>query len=299
VAETRGHRVTELLPAIGEAVNGTIGSRNEGETEFELGCGRSAQQYRMNVTPLRGKHGEELGHLLLLHDITSERRTQARLLEQERVVATLQERERLARELHDGVGQVLGYLSLQTHAVRKRLQEGEGEKVDSQLLRLATVAQNAHGEVRESIFALTAASSANWSFLSTLRRYLNEFQANYGLDAELTVADGVDESLFDSHSAVQLLRVVQEAVTNARKHAGACTVRVIVDARGGHACIKICDDGCGFDADGLGHDRDGHFGLAFMRERMAHIGGSVEIESRPGGGTQVTLDAPVRNGDGR
>ncbi len=299
IAEMRGHDPAELLPAMGDAVKAGAQSRNKAEAEFESGDGPSGRQYRVNVTPLRDKRGDDLGKLLLLRDVTDEKRAHITLLEQERVVATLQERERLARELHDGLGQVLGYLSLQTQAVRKWLQEGEVEKADAQLVRLSGVAQNAHAEVRESIFALTAASSADWSFLSTLERYLEECRANYALDAELSVGGGVDEALFSPRSAVQLLRVIQEAVTNAHRHAGACTIRVTVQARGDGARIAVSDDGCGFDARGLGEDRNGHFGLQFMRERMEQIGGKVEIESRPGGGTQVTLDAPARNGDGR
>jgi PAS domain S-box-containing protein len=299
VAEMRGHKPADLVPAMGDAVEAIARSENRVEAEFELPGGPSARQYRMNVTALRDKRGDEFGTLLLLHDVTEEKRAQITLLEQERVLATLQERERLARELHDGLGQVLGYLSLQTQAARKWLQEGEAEKADAQLVRLSGVAQKAHGEVRESIFALTAASSADWSFLSTLEQYLKECRANYALDAELSVGGGVDEALFSPNCAVQLLRVVQEAVTNAHRHAGACTVRVAVQARGGRARITVSDDGCGFEVRGLRQDRDGHFGLQFMRERMAHIGGKVEIESRPGGGTQVTLDAPALNGEGR
>ena len=90
------------------------------------------------------------------------------MLEQQRVVATLQERERLARELHDSVGQVLGYLSLQAQTARKRLQDGDGEKAESLLGRLTDVAQHAHADVRESILALKAASSEDWSLLPTL-----------------------------------------------------------------------------------------------------------------------------------
>jgi signal transduction histidine kinase len=232
-----------------------------------LGDGPQGRKYKLAASVLRDKQRDGIGRLLLLHDSTEEKRAQERLLEEQEVVATYKERERLARELHDGIGQVLGYLSLQTQAARKWLQEGEVEKADVQLVRLSGVAQKAHGEVRESIFALTAASSADWSFLSTLERYLEECRANYALDAELRVSGGAEEALFSPRSAVQLLRVIQEAVTNAHRHAGACTVRVTVQARGDRACI-----------------------------RMGHIGGEIEIESRPGGGTQVTLDAPALNG---
>ena len=112
------------------------------------------------------------------------------------MVATLQERERLARELHDGVGQVLGYLSMQAQTARKRLHDGDAEKADSLLARLADVAQHAHVDVRESILALTAASSEGWSFLPTLEHYLRDFQEQYGVQTELSVTDDVSEECF-------------------------------------------------------------------------------------------------------
>ena len=212
-------------------------------------------------------------------------------------MATLQERERLARELHDSVGQVLGYLSMQAQTIRKRLRDGDGEMADGLLARLTDVAQHAHEDVRESILALKAASSEDWSFLPTLGRYLEDFRAQYGMATELLVADGVSEETFTPQAGVQLLRVIQEALNNARRHAGPCRVCMSIERQGDQACIRVTDDGCGFEPRDL-ELRDGdHFGLAFMRERMAQIAGSVTIDSQRGAGTSVNLEVPV--GEGR
>ena len=272
-----------------------------GASEFSVESGSGRRQYLVETTALEDKRGHELGRLLLLHDVTEQRVAQARLLEQERVVATVRERERLAREIHDGLGQVLGYLSLQAQTARKHLREGGVEKADLLLSRLTDVAQHAHADVRESILALKAASSADWSFLPTLDRYLRDVRTQYGLQTELAVADGVAEETFAPHAGVQVLRVIQEALTNARKHGRACKVCVAIERRGDQACIVVTDDGCGFDAALIEPDGRKHYGLTFMRERMAQIDGSVEIDSRPGAGTCVRLAVPVggeREGQG-
>ena len=283
---------TDIRPVVG------IGHAAS-EVEFDVGKRSSdARHYLLEETPLKDRRGFGLGRLLLLHDVTEQKRAQARLVEQERVVATLQERERLARELHDGMGQVLGYLSLQAQTARKRLHEGDDEKADALLARLTDVAQHAHVDVRESILALKAASSEDWSFLPTLDRYLQDFQAQYGIRTELSVADGVSEESFEPKASVQLLRVIQEALTNARKHGAAGTVCVSVGQDGDQACIAVTDDGCGFDPQRSGSDAGRHFGLVFMRERMAQIEGSVTIESGPGAGTSVKLKVPL-HGDGK
>jgi PAS domain S-box-containing protein len=252
-------------------------------------------RYLIETTSLEDRRGQSLGRLILLHDVTEQERTQARLLEQERVVATLQERERLARELHDSVGQVLGYVSLQAQTASKRLRDGDAGKTEELLSRLASVAQHAHADVRESILALHTDPSADWLFLPTLRRYLEDFETQYGVATRLEV-DGVTDDSFPPRAGVQLLRVIQEAMTNARRHGHAQTISVALERRGDQTHITVADDGEGFDPLALGADGDGHFGLGFMRERMAQIGGDVTIDSTPGAGTWVQLTAPAGRG---
>jgi PAS domain S-box-containing protein len=264
------------------------------EVELVLGYEGRPRYYVADRMPLNDRYGC-VGGLLLLHDVTEQRRAQARLLEQERVVATLQERERLAREIHDSVGQVLGYVSMQAQTIRTRLGGGDGLEADALLVRLADVAQRSHADIRESILALRSASSNDWAFLPALRRYMQDFEAEYGVRTELLVADGVTEEVFRPESGVQLLRVVQEALTNARKHAGASLVSIRMERTDERARVVVTDDGCGFEVDRARTDGDRHFGLAFMRERMAQIDGSIAIDSTPGAGTSVLLEVPIHD----
>lgn len=281
----------EVLPLGDPGPNGG-GPR---ETSLDLDGEGGLRRYLVETTPLDDRRGRPLGGLVLLHDVTEQERAQARLLEQERVVATLQERERLARELHDSVGQVLGYLSMQAQTAGKRLRDGDDAKAEELLTRLASVAQHAHADVRESILALRAASSDDWAFLPTLRHYLKDFQAQYGVTTELT-ADGVSDDTVPPHAGVQVLRVIQEAMTNARRHGRATTIAIEVERGEDDVLVTVTDDGGGFDPTTLKANGDGHFGLGFMRERMTQIAGDVTIDSRPGAGTRVRLTAPLGGG---
>jgi PAS domain S-box-containing protein len=296
----RGCKAQSLLPPVGDTAD--LGAPSgpadaSGEQEFELGEGASVRHYRMVTTPLTDRHGQGLGRLLLLHDVTEQKKAQAQLVDQERAVATLRERERLARELHDSVGQVLGYVSLQAQSARKSLRDGDGERADAQLGRLAEVAQDAHADVRESILALRTGSPEGRLFLPELRRCLEDFQTHYDIHTELAISDGLSDEMFEANVAVQLLRVIQEALTNARKHAEASTVRVTIEHHQGRASIRVTDDGRGFDPTGIATDPGQHFGLAFMKERMQQVGGRVRVESRPGAGTTVYLDVPIQAGE--
>lgn len=289
----RGKPLSEVMPAV-TSVAEDLESGETGQTEITLGEGISARQYTLNVTSLRDRHGDVIGKLLLLHDITGRKQAQKRIIEQQSIVATLQERERLARELHDSIGQVIGYVGIQAQTARKYVNDGNNEKADSLLERLVEVAKDTHADVRESILNLRIASPQDWSFLPALKNYLDNFQKNYGIHIELIHSDGTAEDTFDSSAGVHLLRVIQEALTNARKHSDAHNVKVSLNRVGNVMHITLTDDGRGFDYGQFEEDNDNHFGLAFMRERMAHVGGSLEIDSKAGEGTTVKIVVPFR-----
>ncbi len=290
----RERDASEMLPAN----SGILAQADKAaivQCEASLGAGNAARHYSLDLTPLRDRRGELLGQLLLMHDVTGHKRAQAQVLEQHRVVATLQERERLARELHDGIGQVLGFVVMQAQAIRKWVRDGDDEKAESLLGRLAQIASDAHADVRESILNLRTGPAQQWSFVPALRQHLDSFQANYGIRTELSLSDAIGERTFDPATEVQLLRVIQEAMTNARKHGSAHTLGVAVGRDGTQTRITIADDGCGFDIGRSEQDAGGHYGLVLMRERMAEMGGSLRIDSRPGAGTVISLDVPTRN----
>jgi signal transduction histidine kinase len=286
-----GKAVTEIMP-----VNLSLPGDNSHPTPIEITIGgeNAIGYYSLNITSLVDKRGQLLGYLLLLHDITEQKQAQAQILQQQQVVATLKERERLARELHDSIGQVLGYVNLQAQTIRQWVQAGNSEKAESLLIRLADVAKGAHTDIRESILNLKAGSSQSWAFLPTLRQYLNDFQTFYSIPTELSILDGLREDTFEPAAEVQLLRVIQEALSNARKHAGARTIRVTLNMVNNRGYITISDDGSGFDPQKINLESGKHFGLVFMKERMSQIGGTLDIESQPCAGTVIKLEVPTR-----
>ena len=289
----RGKLLTELMPVDEELIT-QLENQKTVPADITLGKDESARHYNLNSTKLKGRYDEVIGRLLLLHDVTEQKKAQTKILEQQRVVATLQERDRLARELHDGIGQVLGYVSMQVQTALKWVRDGNKDKAGSIMERIAAVAKDAHTEVRESIHNLRTGSDRNGSLIAALKKYVNRFQANYGIRAELSIAEGIGENTFDPAVDAQLLRVIQEAMTNCRKHSNAHILKVDVELDGSKAFITIRDDGHGFDPGQVEREGSGHFGLAFMRERMEQVGGSLKIDSTPGGGTILKLDVPIR-----
>jgi PAS domain S-box-containing protein len=302
----RGKTWQQLFPAkrpppAWPDVNERPGLTAEEVADMTFGGGSEVRHYAPALSPLQDHREVIVGHLLLLRDVTEQREAQARLLEQQCVLATLRERERLARELHDSAGQILAYVSVQAQAVARLVHDGDAITAEAQLRRLAEAAQEAHADLRESILGLRAGPVGDWAFLAALRHYLAGFSAQSGIVTELAVQPGLGEAAFPASSGIQMLRVIQEALTNARKHSGAHRVWVTLEQEKGEAVIVVEDDGAGFDPNGFdpgklaaGH-AGGHYGLAFMADRMAEIGGRLTIESEPGAGTRVVLHAPIRS----
>ncbi len=226
----------------------------------------------------------------------------ARLYEAVRGMATLEERERIAREMHDGLAQALGFLSLKLALVERGLDGGEAASLRRELSDMRKVANDAYEEVRQAIFGLRTMVSRGLGLVPTLSEYLHEFSQQAGVQVRLEVPGDQARIRFSPEAEVQLVRIVQEALNNVRKHAGARTARVRLWLEGAEALLAIEDDGAGFDPTQAVTSAGRHFGLATMRERAESVGGTLTIQSDAGRGTRVTLRLPTakaRTGGGR
>jgi signal transduction histidine kinase len=189
--------------------------------------------------------------------------------------AVAEERARVAREIHDGLAQYL--FAVSTHA---SMLEAGADPAET-LPKLKEAALAAQQEARYAILALSSASGRA-PFDSALRRYVELLTADGLLDVELSidpeVALGPDEQ-------IELFKIVQEGLSNARKHAGARRAWVEIGARVGTRFVRLRDDGAGFQTDAGSTGQ----GLGNMRERAASIGGAFSLDSTPGGGTALEV----------
>lgn len=273
-------------------------SRSTANAELTASVGGEQRDFEIHVSPLADRGGSPTGKVILLHDATGRKRAQSQMLQQQRALAILEERDRLARELHDSLGQVLGFVNTQAQAVRELLANKHTAEADAHLARLIAVAQDVHADVREYIFGLKTAISPKQGLLPALEHYLQRFGQNYGLRTELIVCNEPADGTFQPAAEVQLLRIVQEALTNVRKHASASRVTVTFATNAGHAEIVVEDDGRGVDLEHLLAGSEQTFGLRIMRERVQEVAGNVEVVSAPGRGTKVIVRVPLQEGRG-
>lgn len=289
-----GRPIQDLLSANADLPE-EVNARDGTETEVSLGAGRETRYYAVNSSALRDWRGVDIGRLLLLHDVTAQKHAQAQIIAQQRALAMLQEREKLARELHDSLGQAFAFVNSQGQTVRRLLSRGDIPTADAYVGRLVDVAREADVDIRESILGLRA-SLAQQGLFAALAHYLAQYERNYGIRIDLQQPEPCWDGVFEPLVEVQLLRIVQEALTNVRKHAEARSVQVAFAFENGCARVTVRDDGRGFDPsvrpDGSGE----HVGLRIMHERAKEVGGSFSVHSEPDQGTVVVVRVPVRGG---
>ena len=218
----------------------------------------------------------------------------ARLHRLAREAAIAEERARLAREMHDSLAQVLGYVNTKAQAAQELLRAGKVDRASDQIGQLGQAAREAYVDVREHLLSLRTTLAADQGFLDALRQYLERWEEQSGVRAELqvTAADEVVRGLPPT-AELQLLRIIQEALSNVRKHAGATAATVRLGAADGRLAVAIEDNGAGFDPAALGPSAFPRFGLTGMHERAEAVGGTLEIRSAPGEGTRVLVCLPL------
>lgn len=204
-------------------------------------------------------------------------------------MAVVEERERLGREIHDGLAQTLSLLSIQVGQMRSLLSNGDVDGAAAELREMGRVIDAGYEEVREAITSLRLAAPRGTDWADWLQEYVYEFGLRHDLSTELNIPTDQVPLVFPPHQEVQLTRIIQEALNNVRKHARASQVHMAFIPNGRTLTLRIEDDGRGFDVSRVRH-RQGRYGLSTMQERAELLGGSLRIQSVPGQGTTITVE---------
>ena len=215
----------------------------------------------------------------------------ARHHQQVEQLMTRQERERLARELHDNIAQALSTLNLKVTRADGLLSAGQLDPARATLREMKEIVQETYTDVREAIFNLRDDRAGSSRFLPALQEYLSDYRLHYGIDVNLQL----DRELLPQLPAnvwLQLIRIIQEALTNVRKHAQVSRAVIEVGVDGDWIRICVSDKGLGFDPACIGQASRRRYGLQTMAERAESVGGRLELNSRFGEGTSVVVYVP-------
>ncbi|HEY3209672.1 MAG TPA: GAF domain-containing sensor histidine kinase [Actinomycetota bacterium] len=229
---------------------------------------------------------QELVEMLAAHAAIAIENTE--LLERSRELTVMEERNRLARELHDSVIQTLFSAVFTAEAAAELLDRDPG-LARGEVQKLQELAKGAVQEMRSLVFELRPAEIEVEGLVPTLRKHVDVLRRVYGTDIDLTVEGGRRLNLAAER---ELFRIAQEAIRNALKHSGGSRISVDVRMRDSMVSLSVSDDGVGFDPSSP-QVRGRHLGLTSMLERAELLGGDLHIESAPGAGARVWLEARV------
>ncbi|MCX6082102.1 MAG: histidine kinase [Chloroflexi bacterium] len=294
-----------LLVGIERVESGDLGVKMPIQFRDEIGSltvsfNTMAAQLRAHVTELEERVAERTEALQdsnahLKAEAHERELAEMQVIQQQRDLATAQEREQVSRELHDGLGQALGYINLQAQTAQMLMEQNQLETAGKNLDGLVHAAQEAHTNLRHYILGLRQPLVPQRNFYEALQAYLGSFHQAWGIKTTFSAsAEGLP--WLSATVEDQLLHIVQEALVNIRKHANARQVDVNVDLLNDEMTLSIGDDGQGFDLHNAPGAAQEHFGLNIMRERAGQVGGQLVIRSTPGQGTQIVVSVPITTG---
>jgi PAS domain S-box-containing protein len=285
-----GHR--ELVRHFGEQGEA---ARRMGRARVVTGLRRSGEEFPIEASISHVREQGQLFHTVILRDVTERVRAQE-ALDKSRVeiqslavaasTAREQEKSRIARELHDELGQALTALKIDVNWLREHA--AGSPEVQAKLATMQGVLDSTVAATRRISSNLRPLMLDDLGLMAAAEWLVQNFTDRTGIPCELVMGDG-DFNLPDPH-ATTLFRTLQESLTNAAKHAEATQVEVTFERADGHVLLTVIDNGRGFAA---GENvKPGSFGHLGLRERAYHLGGSIAIESVPGEGVRVELRIP-------
>lgn len=253
--------------------------------------------YEVLLSPLTDNQDVLIGKLVVTQDITEKAQIQQEHLKQQRKLAATEERVRLARDMHDNLGQVLGFINFQAQGIRQELIDAGIDIASSKLDKLVEVTQSAHDEIRNYIRNAKSSEPNLPNFVQTLTECIADFKCKTGIKVKLDLPLSLEEEKLTSLIRINLLSIIKEALNNIAKHAEATKVTISFSNTQVLLSVTIEDNGKGFDLEQQAKKSRTKFGLTIMQERAQDIGAQLRIQSVQGKGTCIAFCMPVEKGE--
>jgi PAS domain S-box-containing protein len=285
-----GHR--ELVQRFGESAES---SRRMGHARVVMGLRRNGEEFPIEASISHVSEGGQRFYTVILRDVTERVRAQEALRKSQDEIQKLalaastareQEKSRIARELHDELGQALTALKIDVAWLRENGGRPSQERLDK-LESMHRLLDSTVAAARRISADLRPLMLDDLGLVAASEWLVQNFTQRTGIPCELVMGEG-DLDLADPH-ATTIFRALQESLTNAAKHARATQVEVTLERDAGEIVLTVIDNGVGFSSGG---QKPGSFGLLGLHERAYHLGGTMTIESAPGKGTRVELRIP-------
>ncbi|MBI1295413.1 GAF domain-containing protein [bacterium] len=235
-------------------------------------------------------NGEEVKLLNSIADQVAVAVENARLYEQAEQLAVVEERQRLARELHDSVTQSLYSVNLLSETARRAAAGSDLDRVSYLMDRVGEMARQALKEMRLLVYELRPAALAQEGLVGALQQRIDTVEARAGVKAQLRIEG--DPLQIPQQMEAHLYRIAQEALNNALKHAEATMITVLLQIEDNGVTLTIQDNGKGFELEHA--NESGGIGLKSMHERAQQLSGVLHVQTKPGGGVSICVCLPLK-----
>ncbi len=281
--------IAQSLLNISPKLDALIPLKNQGDltqTEFVIDGKNETEHYiELYLSPIKDYRKELTAWVLILNDISDLKLAREQISLQQQEMAIMDERERMSRDLHDNLGQILSFSNIQIQAIRQELKKDNQQLADQYLQRLNVIIKDAHKDIREFVYNIRDNSYYKKDFITLLKEEIEGFKENCDLKVELIIGKDNSFEKLGTEEKVQLIHIVKEAFTNILKHAEADTIRVSLSTKEKLAKLIIEDNGKGIDeSSNMGS------GLNIMNERARLIAGKLKVDSQSGRGTKIIID---------
>ncbi|MGM0603389.1 MAG: histidine kinase N-terminal 7TM domain-containing protein [Bacillota bacterium] len=294
-----GKRLSSITPEL-ENIFDSIDFENKHKfinREMKIKFENESYYYELFLSLIENNKDRFLAGVMIINDITALKEARKTLNRQEKELAVMDERQRLARDLHDNLGQVLSFSGVQIQAARQQFKKENYNIADQYLKRLSTIIRDAHKDIREYVYNVRDNSRYKHNFLELLEEEIVEFKEKSEISVELKTnfkknKDDISENIIRVlrvEEKIQLINIVREALTNILKYAEAEKVKIISYLKDKKLKLIIEDNGIGIDQ----LKKNKGSGINIMYERAKIIGGSLKIESEVDKGCRITVLLPV------
>ena len=257
-----------------------------GEETFNFG----KKIIERSVSKIKNSSGQVRGCVYLIRDITELQRARQKILETQKEKAVREEQARVARDLHDNMGQILSFAKIQSQAAIRQIQGGNSKAAVEYLTLLENTVEKSYSDLRAYIFNLRQPLLLKKTLPFLLKEFVKETQKSLSCNVSLELPKKIPEFLNSPEVKTNLLSWTKEAVNNAAKHSGCSKILIALKVSGkAGAEFSVSDDGKGIDVKKLSKRRAKSSGMKIMQERARFTGGEFKIESTPGRGTSVRI----------
>jgi PAS domain S-box-containing protein len=283
------------LSLLSEEIAALVNQRDmliQREFQFVQAAGTICRCYEIRTSPIRNNKSALMGLVIAMNDITELKQAQEELNLEQRELAVMAERDRLAKDLHDNLGQIFSFAGIQIQAAQLERRRGNQELADKYLERLEEIIEDAHQEMRNHVYNTRIDEYRNNNIENLIVNQISIFITNSGYFSRKDIILNLTDYGFPVEVKMHIVNIVKEALNNILKHACATSVKIILDADSGCYRFVIEDNGIGFIVGRLSHSNGTCSGLCIMEERARLLGGNMKIDSKPGQYTKIVVRFP-------